>query len=197
MKKLIILLGAAAIAFGVKAASYNWSVASTSAAFNGYDSTADIGKVWSGATATAGLDYYFIATATVSQGDLLAGLRGDKTIADYSALTSGKTTAVGIAKNTFTADSGLVGDDGKMGAYFVIFSADGQYVYLGSTSSLVADTSGGQADFSINLATSKVLRDKGGTVAYGSAGWYAAPEPTSGLLLFFGMAGLALKRKRT
>lgn len=196
MKKLILALGAVAMAAGVRAASYNWSVVSTSAAFNGYESTAGVGKVWSGASATAGLNYYFIATATVSQGDLLAGLRGDKTIADYSALASGTTTATGVSKNTFSADSSLVGTDGKMGAYFVIFSDDGKYVYIGMTSSVVADASGGQSDYSINLATSKVLRDADGTTAYGSAGWYAVPEPTSGLLLLLGMAGLALKRKR-
>lgn len=197
MKKLIIALGVAAFAVGVHAATYNWSVASTSAAFNGYESTAGIGKVWTGASATSGLNYYFVATATVSQGDLLEGLRGGKTMADYDTLASGTTTSSGVAQKAFSADSGLVGGDGKMGAYFVIFSADEQYVYIGATSSVVADTSGGQSDYSINLATSKVLRDADGTTAYGSAGWYAAaPEPTSGLLLLLGMAGLALKRKR-
>ena len=197
MKKLIVALGAIAVAIGVQAASYNWSVMSSNAAFNGYDSTAGIGKVWTGASATAGLNYYFVATATVSQGDLLEGLRSGKTMADYDTLASGTTVATGVAKKTFSADSSLVGGDGKMGAYFVIFSADEQYVYLGATSSVVADTSGGQSDFSINLATTKILRDADGTTAYGSAGWYsAAPEPTSGLLLLLGMAGLALKRKR-
>lgn len=196
MKKLIVMLGAVAIATCVQAATYNWSVASTSAAFNGYESTAGVGKVWTGASATANLNYYFIATATVSQSDLLAGLRDDKTIADYATLTSGKTAATGIAKTTFTADSALVGSDGKMGAYFVIFSADEKYVYIGSTSSVTADTSGGQSDYSINLATSKVLRDAVGETAYGSAGWYAVPEPTSGLLMLVGLAGLALRRKR-
>lgn len=34
------------------------------------------------------------------------------------------------------------------------------------------------------------------TGAPGGAGWTAVPEPTSGLLLLLGMAGLALKRKR-
>ena len=35
------------------------------------------------------------------------------------------------------------------------------------------------------------------SAGYDGAGWYAAaPEPTSGLLLLLGMAGLALKRKR-
>jgi hypothetical protein len=35
--------------------------------------------------------------------------------------------------------------------------------------------------------------------AYAGAGWYAAgavPEPTSGLLLLIGVAGLALRRKQ-
>jgi len=33
--------------------------------------------------------------------------------------------------------------------------------------------------------------------SYSSAGWYTAvPEPTSGLLLLIGMAGLALRRRR-
>jgi len=32
--------------------------------------------------------------------------------------------------------------------------------------------------------------------SFQGAGWYAAPEPTSGLLLLVGLAGLALKRKR-
>ena len=196
MKKIMIMLGAIALAFGVQAATYNWSVASTSPAYNGYESTAGIGKVWTGASATANLNYYFIATATVTQGDLLAALRDDKTIADFATLASGKTTANGVTKTTFTADSALVGSDGKMGAYFVIFSADEKYVYIGSTSSAVADTSGGQSDFSINLATSKVLRDSVGETAYASAGWYAVPEPTSGLLMLVGLAGLALRRRR-
>ena len=117
-------------------------------------------------------------------------------MADYTTLASGTTTASGVAQKAFTADSALVGGDGKMGAYFVIFSADEKNVYIGATSSVVADTSGGQSDYSINLATSKVLRDNAGTTAYGSAGWYAVPEPTSGLLMLLGMAGLALKRKR-
>ena len=36
------------------------------------------------------------------------------------------------------------------------------------------------------------------SAGYSGAGWYSAsvPEPTSGLLLLLGMAGLALKRKR-
>ena len=35
----------------------------------------------------------------------------------------------------------------------------------------------------------------GGTSTDSTGGWQAVPEPTSGLLLLLGMAGLALKRK--
>ena len=34
------------------------------------------------------------------------------------------------------------------------------------------------------------------SAGYSAPGWYNVPEPTSGLLMLLGMAGLALKRKR-
>jgi len=196
MKKIMIALGAVAMAAAVHAATYNWSVISSTAVYNGYDGTA-IG-VYSGATATSGLTYYFLSTATVSQGDLLTALRAGGSITDYDVLASGTTGSDGkIAKNTFTADTSLVQGDGKMYSYFAILSDDGTSVFLSTATGLAADTSGGQSDYTIGLNTSKALRDMDGTVAFGSAGWYsAAPEPTSGLLLLLGVAGLALKRKR-
>ena len=193
----MIALGTVVLAAGLQAATYNWSTMSTTAVFNGWESTADIGKAWTGATAQSGLSWYFISTAVVDQGDLLTALRGTGSIADYSVLASGTTGSDGkIAKELFTADSSLVQSDGKMYAYFAIFSDDDKSLYLSAASSVAANTAGGQADFSASLNTSKVLRDIDGTTAYGSAGWYAVPEPTSGLLMLLGMAGLALRRRR-
>ena len=115
-------------------------------------------------------------------------------------MATGTTGADGkIASKEFTADSSLVRGDGKMYAYFAILNDDASSVFLGTSSSVAANTSGGQADFTVGLNTTKALRDMDGTTAYGNAGWYvvgAVPEPTSGLLLLLGMAGLALKRKR-
>ena len=69
---------------------------------------------------------------------------------------------------------------------------DGDYVYISNqfygTSSFAF---GDQAIFSRNAFDS--------TKAYSNPGWYqyqTVPEPTSGLLLLLGMAGLAPKRKQ-
>lgn len=51
----------------------------------------------------------------------------------------------------------------------------------------------GNGDGSINFTTGAGFADE--KMQY-TSGWMAAPEPTSGLLLLLGMAGLALKRKR-
>ena len=47
----------------------------------------------------------------------------------------------------------------------------------------------------INFSTGNKFATTTAKIDYAS-GWTAAPEPTSGLLLLLGMAGLALKRKR-
>ena len=201
MKKLVIALGAAVVAVGLQAATYNWSAGSNGAVFNGYDAPST-GTSWSSATAQSGLSYYLMYTAGISQGDLLAGLREGKSMSAFEANTiaTGTTGTDGkIANKTFSTDStkfALDGDD-KMSVYYAIFNADKSMVYLSAAQSKAADLSGGQVDYSIATATSKILRDKVGTAAYSNGGWYsAAPEPTSGLLLLLGMAGLALKRKR-
>lgn len=47
----------------------------------------------------------------------------------------------------------------------------------------------------INFSTGGNFATSGAKIDYAN-GWTAAPEPTSGLLLLLGVAGLALKRKR-
>ena len=55
-------------------------------------------------------------------------------------------------------------------------------------------TTSAAATYSINFSNGTGFADRTAKVDYGA--WQSVPEPTSGLLLLLGMAGLALKRKR-
>ena len=69
-------------------------------------------------------------------------------------------------------------------------------VYISDYATIVpSDVGNGQVNFGSQNAYSAAFKDA--TAGYAGAVWYsqAAPEPTSGLLLLLGMAGLALKRK--
>ena len=80
--------------------------------------------------------------------------------------------------DSIEADTGFILADHNYSGYFTMTSADGKSVYTSATKT--------------NLAAYPSVNNFG--VAAGS--WAAVPEPTSGLLLLLGVAGLALKRKR-
>ena len=113
----------------------------------------------------------------------------------YGITTSGKPSKIGTW-NPATKNSDLTGYSN--GSSFAIVFYDGanyDYVYsvdasgnVGSafTAATTYTDMSGQTAFATQYAT-------GGT---GTAGAVNVPEPTSGLLLLLGVAGLALKRKR-
>ncbi len=79
--------------------------------------------------------------------------------------------------------------------YFMVFNDATESIYFSSTTDWIS--TGGTLAFGDQTSTSSAapMLASGG---YKGAGWYTAagvPEPTSGLLLLLGMAGLALKRK--
>lgn len=61
-------------------------------------------------------------------------------------------------------------------------------------SELAAFSTNASATYSINFTNGNNFTEA--TNKFASSSWAAAPEPTSGLLLLLGFAGLALKRKR-
>ena len=82
--------------------------------------------------------------------------------------------------------------------YYAALVNDGEndYLYV-SDLSLLTQAKASTTTASIAMASKVTNSDKliSGE-GFSTSGWYAVPEPTSGLLLLLGVAGLALKRKR-
>ena len=191
MKKIIVALGVVAIAAGVQAASFNWTSSGTASGktINSVAGTA----LYSSTTAYT---LYLFDAAVVSQESLLAGLRADstKTLADFTSVKS----------QTLASNSQITATEFSYGAadteysfYFAVIN--GEDVFLSASKAAYGQASATTSvSFSGNgTATKNAFADTTATFAANGAGWYSvAPEPTSGLLLLLGMAGLALKRKR-
>lgn len=171
MKKLTILAVALFVAVATQAASVKWN---SGAVYN----TAGTDKVGKGATAYTVAVMFFTDSAGTTAATGLSG--------DMSSSTAGTGSKYSGITEGFAA--------GKTYYAQMIISTDGYEAKSGFAQFVAAGT----GDTSLNFATgegfSTVLPVLDTSVA-GTWKSTAAPEPTSGLLLLLGMAGLALKRK--
>ena len=171
MKKLMVALAAVAMAAGVQAASFDWKCSATSA---------DVGStvyILLGSTAKAEWSSVAeIATASISSDSIT---KYGSSRATYYAIEEGVS---GIT----TADS----------VYAVVVSADGTKYGVGAPASAaeyVYDPTAQQGSPGL-MAIGYVTPTT--EFAPGPIPPPIIPEPTSGLLLLLGVAGLALRRRR-
>ena len=183
MKKVVIAIAAVAIGIVANAATYSW------ATYTGQ-------YVYKAGTTTklASTAVYLFDSTTVAQATLIAGILDDgKALTDFTSLSSTTTSSAGaIAKKEFDA-----GD--SVSIYFAAISGDDVYVssLLTGTGSDVGTTALSFKGVSNASKATAIEWTTGSTSVATAGGWYTAvPEPTSGLLMLLGMAGLALKRKR-
>ena len=165
MKKLMIMLGALAIAMGVQAASVSWKVSGASD--------------WKSGTVYAITGY--------SSADVIAYFEST-TASDWAKAVDG------AANNTITSRGAATGLSADVGSsiVFAFVSSDG--IAAGNTWAVSTDVSTSGYTY-----TPPATKPGDLTFSYDAAKtgtFTAVPEPTSGLLLLLGMAGLALKRKR-
>ena len=175
MKKLIIAVVAVAMSIAANAAALNWSTW----AYTG-DGTGDSDWI------TGGQAYLVMVTDTdnFAVGNDLSVTGGS--IVDNTSITDG--TAAGVWNGT---DS-LV--DGQTYNFAVIMTTDGTGSEVPTSGTYGLDDNGG-ALYSVawNANTGAAFEATHEGFAMNTS---VAPEPTSGLLMLLGMAGLALRRRR-
>ena len=184
MKKLMFMLAAVAMVASVQAASVNWKCTNV---YAGNDTDKVTGVA------------YFLTTDMLAYSDAQA-LAGKGAAAITSAL--GSAYSFNGSSGTFTvaapgianATLGLA-DGQSYSAYLMIFDSakitDESKFYLTATKDVTTYTG---ADDAVGISwMSQASASKQAT------GWASAssvPEPTSGLLMLIGLAGLALRRRR-
>ena len=98
----------------------------------------------------------------------------------------------GIAQVTDSRDFG-VGDTAYAAVVFTYTDGDGTEWYKGNIASYTFDSAndGIVGALDVNLGGTGLAVGNSGAIA-----WQSVPEPTSGLLMLVGLAGLALRRRR-
>ena len=188
MKKLMIAMAVAMAAALTQAATVSWSVSGLLGS-DGKAMTSGAGYVFctKGDKATT-VDAVTAALQGKSADELKTYLQSNSLMALKGEISDGGITVSGVdlassgvpAATTGVKIFAVIVDDDSFGdnTHYVVSTASGNVKTPGATTTNIAS-------FSVsNSATQD------------SSNWTAAPEPTSGLLLLLGMAGLALKRKR-
>ena len=189
MKKLVIAACAVAFAACAQAASITWG---TTGAF--YDIVGEEGG-W--ATVAEGTTAYFVFASSYSQSDLVADYAtGSADMAKLTAINAGTVGSDGTIATVTGSSTTLTGNQA---AYVVLFDSANNMFISDSVTLGIDELAGAVYGFD-EAQTGDIWALNGDASAgYQGAGWYSAaavPEPTSGLLLLLGMAGLALRRKQ-
>ena len=179
MKKLMVMLSAIALAVCAQAASVDWQI-----------SYSGMGATWKGSDVTvlafSGSDYANVIVEKVVDG-----------VKTYEVKLDGATALSGsgadfITNLKGTAKTDIIQSENAPNSMFWVILADGS-TEPGSAAlwTDVTDVTGKQYA-PPNQGTAIVVNKD----MFGNSGTVAVPEPTSGLLLLVGAAGLALRRRR-
>ena len=189
MKKLTIAFSVALCAVAVNAATVSWNsgtIRAATSATGGWASSGGVKTSFADGTSLA-VSVFLVNSETYTSASKLSSAELYKQYATGSASATASSTGNNVAATT----EATVGTD-----YYavVIYNyTDKTYgdMYIATTAT-IAGTGITNAANTYNVANI-------GSTAGSANGWTSAgaiPEPTSGLLMLVGLAGLALRRKR-
>ena len=185
MKKLMIAIAVAAVAVIGNAASVNWDAGTVLE-----PSGAMANKSVSGYLFVIDAATYTALTAFATDGSSLSSAvwssYGDKLSEAYASETTSKRGALKLIDDSKAYNAG----ETAYAALIYTYGTGDSLQYIGNI---------GSAEFTSAMDVDKAAMALNifGDTTKGATAWSTAavPEPTSGLLLLLGMAGLALKRK--
>ncbi len=192
MKKLMIACVAVAMAAVAQAASISWTISNV---YSPSDSTAKV------ATGTMSAWLFVTANSTdVTTGIPVTTLSAVQAVLDSGDLTGLASLSAANRTNSsagmFTGATGLEGfSSGSLTAFAVVVDstdlASAQNYFL----------AGGGTEKTATFTSATGIKTLGwgsqATITQAAGGWTSVvPEPTSGLLMLLGVAGLALRRRR-
>ena len=181
MKKLIVALAMVAFAAYAQAAVVKWGT-DNNVSFKG-----------------SNLGNQSVSLYIVGVGGAADVLVDTRTTVNNPVAQRGKLGSnYGAGQNSYDYNSTIAGgalwttDDGDLGRqyYMVITYNDGTTDYTYTSSAVASSGLSSTALGTVSFTFTDTIK------ASGTDGWVAAPEPTSGLLMLLGFAGLALRRRR-
>ena len=204
MKKLMIAAAIVCATVIAQAGAVKWNWSST--AYNGYLNSGNTSTDYEGKAGQAGTMYIFNSNASgVSQNAILNAFLAGTDIASLSMdnyVTAAGTMSTAAAKQLSTSHDTFpdVRIDGSSYWADVIYAmVIDDNIFISETYSKKLGTTASATTISGTISTQTAkFQGEAKKDGFTAGGWYSAsvPEPTSGLLMLLGVAGLALRRRR-
>ena len=192
MKKLMIAAAIVCAAAMSQAAAFAWKSSNTSTQGVIYIGDGTMTKAYN---TYGAVTLYMFDAATYSQATALADFADPKKSVDTSKAVA--TTTLNTASK-ITAKAFDYGSQGSTYDFYFVALLDDSHIFVSSLKENQLNPTSGTTNMQYDdLGTTSKLAALDAAGGFkGAAVYQTVPEPTSGLLLLLGVAGLALRRRR-